>query len=232
MRPNERNDLKAVKPRKLREDEDIMNCQKFQEVLPYIIESGGNAEEEEHLRSCASCAELVQDLQYIAQQAKLLLPMHDPNPKVWTGIEQSLRGQGLSPEGRMSPRGQITNLTTQIKSATPLGWGIAFAALALFAIALINYHPLPSTNSSAQNIIPESSAMASDDQQLLARVSEQVPEEGQAYEDSFREVNAYIVDAQQAVDRDPQDAVAQAHLLEAYQQKEMLYQMATSRALP
>jgi HAMP domain-containing protein len=209
-----------------------MNCQQFQEVLPYIIESGGNAEEEQHLRTCAPCSELVQDLQYIAQQAKLLLPMHDPSPRVWSGIEQSLHRQGLAQEGRMSPRGQIANLSTQIKSGTILGWFLAFAAVALFATRLITYRPSPPLSDSGQNISAPPASMAVEDQQLLARVSEQAPEERGAYETSLHEVNAYIVDAQQAVDDDPQDAAALAHLREAYQQKEMLYQMATARALP
>ena len=72
-----------------------MNCQQFQEVLPYIIESGGNEEEEAHLRSCPSCAELVRDLRYIAEQAKLLVAMEDPNPRVWDGIQKSLEREGL-----------------------------------------------------------------------------------------------------------------------------------------
>jgi len=72
-----------------------MNCQEFQEALPYIIESGGNEEEAGHLHSCPACANLVQELNYIADTAKLLLPMHDPNPRVWSNIEQSLYREGL-----------------------------------------------------------------------------------------------------------------------------------------
>ncbi len=72
-----------------------MNCQQFQELLPYIIESGGKGDDESHLETCPSCASLVQDLRYIAEQAKLLLPMHDPNPRVWNNIEQSLQREGL-----------------------------------------------------------------------------------------------------------------------------------------
>jgi hypothetical protein len=213
-----------------------MNCQQFQEVLPYIIESGGNAEEEGHLRTCPACAELVQDLQYIAQQAKLLLPMHDPSPRVWAGIEASLRGHALLQEGRMSLLGH--NMTTiapqiQAKSWTPLGLAVALLALAAFSLVLINYHPqLPPAQTSAQNIIAQPAPVASDDQQLITQVSQQAPDVRRAYEDSLREVNTYITDAQQAVDQDPEDAAARAHLLDAYQQKEMLYQMATVRALP
>ncbi|HEX5434717.1 MAG TPA: hypothetical protein VFY05_10805, partial [Candidatus Angelobacter sp.] len=100
-----------------------MNCQQFQEVLPYIIESGGNQEEEEHLRACPACAELVQDLRYIADQAKLLLPMHDPNPRVWNNLEQSLQHEGLLSEGRMSRQGHTLTYPTptQSKSWTPFG---------------------------------------------------------------------------------------------------------------
>jgi hypothetical protein len=209
-----------------------MNCQQFQEVLPYIIESGGNEEEEGHLRTCPACAELVQDLQYIAQQAKLMLPMHDPSPRVWAGIEDSLHRQGLIPEGRTSLMGHVTTIP-QAKSWTPLGWAMALLALAAFSWLLMNYHPqLPAAPVSAQNMNSQPVPFESDDQQLITRVSQQSPDVRRAYEDSLREVNAYISDAQQAVDQDPEDAAARAHLLDAYQQKEMLYQMATVRALP
>jgi hypothetical protein len=110
---------------------------------------------------------------------------------------------------------------------------MALAAMAVFAVLLINYHPqLPSAPPSAQNMSAPPTAFEGDDQQLLVRVSQQAPDVRRAYEDSLREVNTYITDAQQAVDKDPADAIAQEHLLDAYQQKEMLYQMATSRALP
>lgn len=212
-----------------------MNCQQFQEVLPYIIESGGTEEEEAHLRSCPSCSELVRDLRYIAEQAKLLLPMHDPNPRVWTNIEQSLHQEGLLPEGRMSPRGHITSYptATQTKSWTPIGWVMALAAMIIFAAVLINYRPhLPSTQVPAQNSGAQSAQLESDDQQVISGISQQDANVRQAYEDGLKEANAYISDAEQAVRQDPQDAAAQEQLLEAHQQKEMLYQMATARSLP
>ena len=67
-----------------------MNCSQFQKALPHIMESGGNAEETAHLESCAVCSDLVQDLRYIADSAKLLLPMREPGPRVWAGIREAL----------------------------------------------------------------------------------------------------------------------------------------------
>ena len=72
-----------------------MTCAEFQEVLPYVFESGGDAREMEHLKGCQICSDLVQDLQYIADQAKLLLPLRDPSPKVWDNIQGSLEREGL-----------------------------------------------------------------------------------------------------------------------------------------
>lgn len=212
-----------------------MNCQEFQQVLPYIIESGGNQDEEEHLRSCPACAELVQDLRYIADQAKLLLPMHDPNPRVWNNIEQSLHNQGMLTEGRMSRQGHsLTYPTpTQAKSWTPVGWLMALAAITVFAAVLVNYKPhLPATPVTAQNSSIQSDQLANDDQQVISQMSQQDPAVGRAYEASLKETNAYISDAEQAVRLNPEDAVAQQQLIEAHAQKEMLYQMATARALP
>jgi hypothetical protein len=75
--------------------ENQMNCAEFQRDLPLIIDSGGTEEQEEHLRTCEVCHDLVRDLRYIADQAKLLIPMLEPSPKVWDGIEEKLKREGL-----------------------------------------------------------------------------------------------------------------------------------------
>jgi hypothetical protein len=74
--------------------------------------------------------------------------------------------------------------------------------------------------------------MTSDDQQLVSQLAQADPDARGPYETNLREVNAYISDAQAAAQRDPDDAEAQELLLDAYQQKEMLYQMAIARSLP
>lgn len=86
----------------------IMNCAEFQKVLPYIFESGGDTDELEHLKTCPICSDLVQDLRYIADQAKLLLPLRDPSPQVWDNIQNSLEREGLvkSQEARAQSAGK------------------------------------------------------------------------------------------------------------------------------
>jgi hypothetical protein len=72
-----------------------MTCAEFQKALPYIIDSGGGEEEQRHLQTCPVCSDLVADLRYIAECAKLLVPMEDPSPRVWQGIQRSLHSEGL-----------------------------------------------------------------------------------------------------------------------------------------
>jgi hypothetical protein len=68
-------------------------CADFQEQLPELFESGADLKEQEHLKTCEQCTALVSDLEYIAQQAKLLLPIHDPSPAVWENIQTTLSGE-------------------------------------------------------------------------------------------------------------------------------------------
>ena len=68
-------------------------CAAFQDQLPELFESGANLKEQEHLKTCEQCSALVSDLEYIAQQAKLLLPIHDPSPVVWENIQTSLTSE-------------------------------------------------------------------------------------------------------------------------------------------
>ena len=75
--------------------EKTMSCTEFQNDLPLIIDSGGNSEHKQHLETCEICRDLVSDLRYIAEQAKLLVSMEDPSPKVWAGIEEKLKQEGL-----------------------------------------------------------------------------------------------------------------------------------------
>ena len=94
-------------PRKVRGGrEEQMTCAEFQRVLPYIIDSGGNTEQRAHLESCPVCGDLVADLKYIAEVAKLLVPMEDPPERVWDRIQRDLEREGLAARST-GPRGRV-----------------------------------------------------------------------------------------------------------------------------
>ena len=82
------------------ENGTTMNCAEFQDRLPELFESGKDLSKEEHLKSCENCAALVRDLEYIAQQAKLLLPLHDPSPNVWNNIQSAIHSNEDHPAKR------------------------------------------------------------------------------------------------------------------------------------
>ncbi len=214
-----------------------MNCAEFQKVLPYIIESGGNADEEAHLRSCPVCSDLVSDLKYIAEQAKLLVPMVDPPARVWTGIQQELEREGLKrPAGTAAGLAPMWFVPGRRATAARLG---AIAALLALAIGLILYRNAQTPPPVAENPAVPAAAVAptapmqdaADDQRVLASVAARNPAARERYKKHLDSVNAAIRDARNRVQQDPADQDAQDYLRNAYDQKALIYQMATSRSL-
>jgi hypothetical protein len=201
-----------------------MNCAEFQKVLPYIIETGGNADEEAHLGACPVCSDLVTDLRYIAEQAKLLLPMHDPSPEVWENIQGSLEREGLVKPARA--RGRLLGST-----GGSARW-VAAAAGVLLLVLGIAFMRRGDANRAADTTQasltpPPAGFSTQDDEQLLNAVAQQRPQLRSTYESNLKQVNAYITDAQQNVQQNPNDQEARQHLMDAYDQKAMVYEMAT-----
>jgi hypothetical protein len=68
-----------------------------------------------------------------------------------------------------------------------------------------------------------------EDQQFLRAVSTQAPSMRATYENQLQAVNADIRETQAYVDRNPGDVDARQHLMDAYEQKALLYQIALDR---
>jgi hypothetical protein len=68
-----------------------------------------------------------------------------------------------------------------------------------------------------------------EDQQFLSVVSTLGPSTRATYENQLKAVNADIRETQVYVNRNPQDLDARQHLMDAYQQKALLYQIALDR---
>jgi hypothetical protein len=70
------------------------------------------------------------------------------------------------------------------------------------------------------------------DADLIQEVAANAPSMRGQYEENLRRVNDSIRDAQSTVDEDPNDGDARRALMDAYEQKSMLFEMAMDRPLP
>jgi hypothetical protein len=202
-----------------------MTCAEFQKVLPYIIETGGKVEEERHLRECPVCSDLVQDLRYIAEQAKLLVPMEDPSPRVWDGIKGSLEREGMIKPARA--RGRLLG---------PTPWISALGAMILvsFGAFLVERgrQQQPAAQLDEQPPVVRAVSLSTiateqDDERLLQHLAAARPASHRAYEKNLKQVNASIAEAAKTLQQDPDDGDARQSLNRAYEQKAMMYEMAT-----
>jgi hypothetical protein len=81
----------------------------------------------------------------------------------------------------------------------------------------------------ATNSTPLTAPSDAEDQQLLSAVSTRAPSMRATYENQLNAVNADIRETQAYVNRNPGDADARQHLMDDYQQKALLYQIALDR---
>ncbi len=218
-----------------------MNCAEFQEILPEVFEGGRTAEQESHLKSCPMCSGLVADLDLIAREARQLQEVAEPSQRVWNSIEIALRQEGIIRDPRLGP---------SLVPARPRRWSMAWlapvAALVLVAFGIVIYQRgsrdsrlaahLDTTTPSLVAILPNrqkpSNVNNSEDDQLLAAVASRSPAMQAQYASNLQNVNAYIKDAEESAQADPNDEVAQQIVMDAYEQRATVYEMALDRSLP
>jgi hypothetical protein len=82
----------------------------------------------------------------------------------------------------------------------------------------------------APEVVSDAAIVGLNDDDLLQEV-EQSPALRAEYADNLRRVNQYIVDAKHIVAADPNDEEARRSLMEAYQEKAMLFELALDRSL-
>jgi len=216
-----------------------MNCREFQEILPEAFGGGRTAEQEEHLKSCPMCSGLLADLDLVAREARQLRELAEPSPRVWNSIEIELRREGVIHEPLRGP-----TLVPPISRPWNLGtWLAPVAALALVAFGIGVYQRGSSAPQSPPQLTatapaPVSSLQAgknppnTDDQQLLAAVASRSPAMRAQYASNLQSVNAYIRDAEESAQADPNDEEAQQIVMDAYEQRAAVYEMALDRSLP
>jgi hypothetical protein len=206
-----------------------MNCVELQESL-VEFENGNSFEQQAHLKNCPACSALVAELNLIASAASELRGAHEPSPRVWNSIEIALREEGLIRPASVE-RPHVSSFSARWGAAR---WLVPMAAALLIAVGLyVRPHSSPATLAVDINTKPALAAVAGlNDDDFLQQVAANEPVAKARYEDNLRKANDYIRDAQSLVDQNPNDEDARRSLLEAYQQKAMLFEMAMDRSLP
>jgi hypothetical protein len=206
-----------------------MNCVELQQSLAEVDDASA-AEQSAHLRSCASCAALVKELNLIIAAAGDLREVDEPSPRVWNNIEAALRAEGLIRPARHrfpSPFGARWGA---------YGWLVPAAAILLLSFGIFIHQQ--STKPRQVVVARQAPAYVPDavsnlnDEDLLQEISDNSPAMKTQFEENLREVNDSIRDAQGWVQESPNDAEARHSLMDAYQQKSMLFELAMDRTLP
>ena len=219
-----------------------MTCAEFQAVLPDLLEGAGTADQRAHLTLCPACSELVSDINVISQQAGFLRASDDPSPRVWASIEIALRQEGLIRE----PGLELVPPSTNSLRHWTVAWLLPATAAFLVTFGVLRYErPATPPQSAAQSAaVPAGSALsaasqlasiqadANEDKQLLEEVGSRSPTMRASYEKELRHVNEYIRDAEKSAKAHPEDEEAQQYLMNAYEQKAMVYELAVDRSLP
>ena len=208
-----------------------MNCVELQASLAEI-EHGRSNEQRAHLKNCPECSALVTELILIASTAVELRGAQEPSPRVWKAIETTLRQEGVIRPQKAS-RSLLPALSSRWGWAR---WAVPAAAALLITVGLYVRQHTPSQQL-ARTAAPVANgsdvAIAGlNDDDLLQEVAEQSPALQAQYVDNLRRVNEYIQDAKNVVAANPNDEEARRSLLEAYQQKAMLFELAMDRSLP
>jgi hypothetical protein len=211
-----------------------MNCVELQQSLAEF-EDGRNAAQQAHLKTCAECSALVAELNLIASTAVELRATDEPSPRVWNSIEIALRQEGLI-------RTQRPSRSLLPSFSSPWGWSrwLVPAAATLLVVIGIYIRQHSASQQVAQTVVlPAVVEPVSDvaiaglnDDDLLQEISAQAPAMRQEYADNLRRVNEYIHDAKDIVASNPNDEEARRSLMEAYQEKAMLFELAMDRSLP
>ena len=171
------------------------------------------------------------ELNLIAATAVDLRAAEEPSPRVWNSIEIALRQEGLIRPQRTS-RSLLPSLSSRWAWAR---WMVPAAASLLIAVGVYVRQHAPSEPLARVTTPPPAvSDMAAglNDDDLLLEIAQLSPAVKAQYADNLQHVNEYIQDAKNVVAANPNDEEARRSLLEAYQEKAMLFDLAMDRSLP
>jgi len=221
-----------------------MNCVEFEHALSDYLKGGQTSERLAHLSTCSTCSGLLSDLSLISSEAELLQESDEPSPSVWNALEAQLRREGIIRHPAVS-RPPFADFFLRWRRA----WLVPVAAVLVIGAGIKLFRPakVGDTGQVAKQVTAPSAkpavstpvvstpavstpAVSTEDQQILNTVAARPPSQQASYRANLDEANSFIRDAEESLKRDPNDVYTQQLLINAYEQKQMLYDLAVDRS--
>jgi len=207
-----------------------MGCKQFLNQLDGWLEGERDKEAQAHLRGCASCREVADELGAIAVAAREMTEVEPPE-HIWTSLRAQLAEEGLIREEE-APQRQLPR--TQVAASGWRGWfaalprpalaGAYLAALAAFGVVLSgpiskrvnDYRWIEGTQASTHAL---GAQLDSVEQTTLASLTSSNPVVTAALHKNMAIVDNYIALCEKSVQEEPESEIARDYLYQAYQQK-------------
>ena len=204
-----------------------MNCLQFENALSDYLEGDGTSEQRAHLSSCSACSDLLADLSLISAEASSLRELDEPSIRIWNSLEAQLRREGLI---KQPARPSQPDFFHRWRKA----WLIPVAAALLIAAGIKLYQPTKIGDKQPiakekTPLVSASPVVSAEDKAILSTVASRPPAQVAAYRNDLAQANSFIRDAQEAVKNDPNDIYSQQLLMNAYEQKQMVYRLAVDQ---
>lgn len=207
-----------------------ISCKQFLNQLDAWMDGTPDKDAQAHLRGCANCRGVADDLSAITVVARSMDDV-EPPPQLWNTLRAQLVQEGLIRQER-SPQEKIAAAEIPVR-----GWRGWFATLprpalagaylvALVAVGVMlsgpisrrvnDYRWMEGTRESTESL---GAQLDSVEQTTLLSLGRSNPVVTAALQKNVAIVDNYIVLCEKSVQEDPESEVARDYLYEAYQQK-------------
>lgn len=213
-----------------------MNCQEFirewselEDAMPLT------AALEQHRQECRSCSEMLEDVSYIAEQARAMKTDgelgNDPHERVWLCIQERLVEDGLVRARRGFSRGWLRSPAAHAGWFLRLSTGMAYAAVFCAAVGVMYLHSLlqapaaPPILAASPQVPAMALAKAPPQSPNVEELAQRVPPEQRAIlVSNWNQVNSSIQQLNDSREHNPDDPFINRQLMNALQQRQELWE--------
>ena len=216
-----------------------MKCNEFLDQLDSWMEGERSPEAREHVRSCADCRGLADDLSAIQQAAPMLVADDtEPPARLWASLRAELEREGLiSSPAPVSARHSWWRAPWLAVLHQP---AFAIVYLALLVAAAFAFSVFPNSGldeiswiRNTQNAtMPLSAQLDTAEQSAISSFANSPSLVSASLHQNLAVVDNYIALCEKSVREEPEDEMARDFLYQAYQQKADLLAQMSERGEP